>query len=223
MTVLKYILRKTALISAPVIPFISEAIWQEIKLPEDPESIHLELWPEVSPGLIDKNIENVMNKTREIVELGHSLRQKSALKVRQPLAKMYCNYDFSDFDSEVIPIIMAELNIEQYAKDESNIEEPEKAQNHDLVVVIDKKIDQRLQDLGDLREITRLIQNMRKQAGLKPNALAQIKISGDAEAIRFITERSDEVKAATNLSSLEQVESADNALEISRGKLYFSL
>ena len=222
MTVLIYVLRKIALILAPLTPFVSEAIWQEVKTNTDEDSVHLALWPRVNESLIDPNIESITQRVLDIVEMGHSLRQKSSLRVRQPLSKIYFNYDFGDFSDQVIPTILAELNIEEFVNEENSLEKPEISENRDLKVAIETTIDDRLQGLGDLREVTRLIQDLRKKSGLKPNALAEMIYFGDEVATDFIKKNLDQIKITTNLSSLELSETGESVLEISSGTLYFS-
>ncbi len=222
MGVLLYVLKNLALIMAPVTPFISETIWQGIKQEGDEESVHLALLTKVNEGLIDKKLEAAMERAREIVEIGHSLRQKAGLKVRQPLEKIYYSYDFGEHQKAIAEIILAELNIEKLSG-EQDFTEPEKAEAKDLTVVIETKLDERLQDLGDLREITRLIQELRKKSGLRPNAKAKLRFGGDENAVEFTNSNLEKIKQATNLETLEVGAEEGSRLEISRGVLYFSI
>ena len=76
-------------ILAPVLPFISEAIYQHlvVEMNENAkESVHLCDYPEVDRSLIDKDLELQVSTAREVVSLGRALREKHKLKTRQPLA-----------------------------------------------------------------------------------------------------------------------------------------
>ncbi len=223
MAVLIYILRKVSLIIAPLTPFIAEAIWQEIKTAADEDSVHLASWPKVNEQFINADVELATQKARDIVEMGHSLRQKSSLKVRQPLSKIYYNQDFGNFSDQISQIILAELNIEKSVLSESNIEKPESAQNRDIKVTIETMIDDRLQGLGDLREVTRLIQDLRKKSGLKPNAKIEMIYAGDEAATKFVGSNLEQIKQATNLENLTLGEKGEAQLEISKGVLYFNI
>ncbi len=73
-------------IAAPYVPFISEAIYQNLRTKTMPDSVHLCDFPEYLPELRDKDLEESMDMVKDTVSLGHSLRKENKLKVRQPLA-----------------------------------------------------------------------------------------------------------------------------------------
>jgi len=218
---LKYVLRELSIIIAPVTPFVSEIMWQEVKDQTDEESVHLSYIQEPKTELVNNSLEESMTKAREIVEIGHSIRSKIGVKVRQPLAKIYFNYDFKEEKDQILRIILPELNIEEFSDE---IIEPEKAKNQDLEVIIETKIDERLRRLGDIREVTRAIQSLRKKRGLKPSDMVELFYFGDKEAEDFVENLPDVIKTATNLSKLSRQKTEEfTELEISLGMLYFSL
>lgn len=103
----------TAKAAAPMIPFMTESIYQNLVRSVDktaPESIHLCTFPTVDEKAIDKELEDKMDKVLEIVVLGRAARNGSALKNRQPLATMYVKLD-GELDSFYTDIIRDELNI----------------------------------------------------------------------------------------------------------------
>ena len=103
----------TAKAAAPMIPFMTESIYQNLVRSVDksaPESVHLCEFPTVDKKAIDKDLESNMDKVLEIVVLGRSARNGAALKNRQPLATMYVKLD-GDLDSFYTDIIRDELNI----------------------------------------------------------------------------------------------------------------
>jgi len=76
---------------APVIPFVTEEIYQNIVCgvdPEAPESVHLTGFPEADEALCDEALEQEIDAVIRAVELGRSVRNTAQLKVRQPLARM---------------------------------------------------------------------------------------------------------------------------------------
>jgi isoleucyl-tRNA synthetase len=76
-------------IAAPYVPFISDAIYQNLRSELMPESVHLCDFPKVNPSMQDKDLEASMAAVQQTVSLGHSLRKEHKLKVRQPLGKAH--------------------------------------------------------------------------------------------------------------------------------------
>jgi isoleucyl-tRNA synthetase len=75
---------------APLVPFITEQVWQELVIPADskqPASVHLSNWPAVNVGVIDTELASQVALTRRIVELGRATRAESGIKIRQPLGR----------------------------------------------------------------------------------------------------------------------------------------
>ena len=75
---------------APLVPFITEQVWQELVIPADskqPASVHLSNWPAVNVGAIDTELASQVALTRRIVELGRATRAESGIKIRQPLGR----------------------------------------------------------------------------------------------------------------------------------------
>ena len=104
---------------APVIPFVSEAMYQNLVrgLESDaPESIHLCSFPEVEPSAIDEEVIRDIDAVIKLVEMGRHARNKVNLKIRQPLSKL--QYAVSDdalakaFDQNAGEI-MDELNVKK--------------------------------------------------------------------------------------------------------------
>ena len=82
------ILKKLAQVLAPFIPFIAEKIYLTLKNEKDPASVHLETFPLAQKEWIDIKLNQEMDKIISLVLLGRTLRAKSQIKVRQPLAKI---------------------------------------------------------------------------------------------------------------------------------------
>ena len=85
-------LKELCLISAPMIPFITESIYQNLVRSVDKsakESIHLCDFPKVEESYIDKELEKYMDEVLDIVVLGRAARNAANTKNRQPLANMY--------------------------------------------------------------------------------------------------------------------------------------
>ena len=101
--------------AAPMIPFMTELIYQNIVRTVDPsakESIHLCDFPEVTEAWIDKELEDNMDETLKIVVMGRAARNNSGLKNRQPVAAMYVKAPHV-LDSWYVEIIEDELNVKK--------------------------------------------------------------------------------------------------------------
>ncbi|MBR3173105.1 MAG: class I tRNA ligase family protein, partial [Eubacterium sp.] len=105
----------TAKAAAPMIPFMSEDIYQNLVRSVDdsaPISVHLCDFPEVNESQIDTELEDAMAKVLDVVVLGRSCRNASNIKNRQPIGQMFvkADFDLSDFYKE---IILDELNVKK--------------------------------------------------------------------------------------------------------------
>ena len=99
--------------AAPMIPFMTEEIYQNLVRsidPEAPESIHLCLFPEVKEEQIDKQLEQDMDRVLKLVVMGRACRNASNIKNRQPIGQMFVKADFglSKFYQD---IVADELNV----------------------------------------------------------------------------------------------------------------
>ncbi|HWK79306.1 MAG TPA: DUF5915 domain-containing protein, partial [Thermomicrobiales bacterium] len=73
---------------APFIPFVSEAMYQNLVRSVDasaPESVHLNDYPVADESLIDRQLTKEMTAVLAVVKLGRAARSEANLKVRQPL------------------------------------------------------------------------------------------------------------------------------------------
>lgn len=83
-------LRTLTLILAPLVPFITERIWQDLfrtTSDSSTESVHLADWPIFDKSEIDEELLTQMQLVRDLVELGRSARAESKVKNRQPLER----------------------------------------------------------------------------------------------------------------------------------------
>ncbi|MCD4655938.1 MAG: isoleucine--tRNA ligase, partial [Planctomycetes bacterium] len=91
------VLTTIAKILAPIIPFITEDMYQNLEktqLKDVPISIHHCNYPEVTESLIDENLSLGMNLLIDIVSAGRSARNKKKLGIRQPLSEIIILSDF---------------------------------------------------------------------------------------------------------------------------------
>jgi isoleucyl-tRNA synthetase len=81
-------LRTLCLLMAPCVPFVTEAMWQNLRRPTDPESVHLCDFPTADESLIDEQLAKDTDAVRDVITLGLSVRQATRLNVRQPLTEL---------------------------------------------------------------------------------------------------------------------------------------
>lgn len=90
---LHHVLFTVTKLVAPFIPFLSEELYQNLKVTEEdaPESVHLSYFPDSSSELYqyrDKTLEAKMALVLRTVIIGRALRNQSAIKIRQPLSEI---------------------------------------------------------------------------------------------------------------------------------------
>ena len=102
---------------APIMPFVTERVWQDLFVaadPEGPASVHLASWPKADESLIVPALAEAMELTRRTVELGRAARAESKVKVRQALGRMLVpSAIFEKLSPELQDEIKAELNVER--------------------------------------------------------------------------------------------------------------
>lgn len=89
--VLYYVLSRYLLLSHPVIPCITEELYQYLVKPlekEKPKSIQMDKWPVSDEKLIDEDLEDLMELVKDIVVDGRALRSEKNIGVRQPLREL---------------------------------------------------------------------------------------------------------------------------------------
>ena len=104
-----------AKLAAPMVPFMTEDIYQNLirSIDKDaPESIHLCDFPEANQEWEDKELEEAMDEVLDIVVLGRAARNTANIKNRQPIGTMYVKapHDLPVFYTE---IIADELNVKE--------------------------------------------------------------------------------------------------------------
>ena len=112
-----------ARLAAPFVPFVSEAIWQNLAVGQfgeaAPESVHLTDFPTGEPQLIDADLGRRMALVRDVSSLGRAARAAEKLKVRQPLSKVEVILaDASPADEDWLAahadLVCEELNVKQF-------------------------------------------------------------------------------------------------------------
>ncbi|MFH1713163.1 MAG: isoleucine--tRNA ligase [Candidatus Jacksonbacteria bacterium] len=209
---LGYVLKQLSIIMAPICPFLAEHVYQQVTARESEtakeESVHLEVWPKsvhipgreagifITRGGHPKDeilynmqkVRKIMQTVREICEIGHSLRDKAGVKVRQVLKKLQvvdCK-----LQDELLDLIKDELNIKE-------IEMVDKLPKGEGLISKDgvalyTGIDDELREEGIVRELTRQINNLRKRQGLTIEDRVKLEYATESEHLRQVIEKNQE-------------------------------
>ncbi|MBN1422947.1 isoleucine--tRNA ligase [Candidatus Fermentibacteria bacterium] len=106
-------------ILAPVIPFLTEEIYQNLAPEGSPfsrGSVHLEDYPMTQPSSEDEDLAALMAEVHQVVTLGHAARNKAGIKVRQPLAEIVVRGWSPERQAQwvdVEPMVRDELNVKE--------------------------------------------------------------------------------------------------------------
>jgi isoleucyl-tRNA synthetase len=179
---LHYVLVRLSQIIAPFTPFLADELYQKLT---GGESVHLTDWPEA--GRVNELVVNDMEKVRDYVNQGLSIRAKERIKVRQPLASVTIQSmgEFVDFAD----ILSEELNVKEVKLgDEFNL---------------DLDITPELKSEGLSREVIRHIQAARKDAGLNVDDRIELSLTtSDAELKNAIKAHKQVITDETLATSL---------------------
>jgi isoleucyl-tRNA synthetase len=109
-------LETLTLLMAPMVPFITEHVWQVLFRKVNPQktsSVHLADFPIANEKLVDEKLSKDVAQTRRLVELGRAARAQSQQKIRQPLSRaLIAATGWSSLAPELKDQIADELNVE---------------------------------------------------------------------------------------------------------------
>ncbi|MDI6804085.1 MAG: isoleucine--tRNA ligase [Bacteroidota bacterium] len=114
---------------APFAPFLSEEIYRDLNSATQKEkfsSVHLSTIPQVNKTAVDTKLEERMSKVQRIVYLVRAIRNKSNLKIRQPLKRIILPITSEEYKNEIElmkDVIIDEINVKtiEYVSDDSEI------------------------------------------------------------------------------------------------------
>lgn len=103
-------------IIAPIVPFISEEIYQNLT---GESSVHLADFPKANLAFIQPKIEEKMDLVRDLISLGRNAREEAKIKVRQPIQKVILDGRNADIIGDLTALILEELNVKEVVYEEN--------------------------------------------------------------------------------------------------------
>lgn len=173
------VLIKFVRLLAPMIPFVTEEIYQNLTQNKR-GSVHLSDYPEPNEQLIDLNLNKEMELVRKVAGLALACRSQAGIKVRQPLRKLKVKNMRLKIKKDLLELLKDEVNVKEIeftGKIDYEVEEKKgkriyhsKEKNfivmgeNDIVVALETALTRQLKQEGLARDIVRYIQAMRKKA-----------------------------------------------------------
>ncbi len=104
------VLKGLSKLIAPITPFVSEEIYQNLT---GEESVHLATFPSYNEKLIKSEIETRMDLVRDLISLGRNVREEEKIKVRQPISEVILDGKNKEILKGLEDLIKEELNVKE--------------------------------------------------------------------------------------------------------------
>ncbi len=186
---------------APFMPFMADRMYRNLagfngdppSTGGMPDSVHLTDFPKVAGAWRDSEVIIGMNRLRHLVEDGLAARTTAGVRVRQPLASATLASD--PFDAELEAIFMEELNVK-------SVQYVDPAGSH-AAVVFDTTITDELRLEWLAREVSRKVNDLRKQAELRVEDRITLLVDAAGDARRAVDAHRDWLRGETLATSIE--------------------
>ncbi len=182
--VLRAVLLETSKLVAPFVPFFADALYKS--LGGQKESVHLEDWPKFDDVTVNDVVVGGMEEVRRLASAALAIRASLGIKVRQPLQALKLN------KVSVLGVVprseWSASQLEQFLsllKDEVNVKDVIFVDGLDGDVVLDTVLTLELKREGVYRDLVRMAQGLRQEAGCVPGDMVIfiVSASGDAESV----------------------------------------
>lgn len=191
---LRTVLRELSKLLAPITPFYAEELYQALRRPEDPESVHLETWPDtVALSKAQQELLSAMQETRRLVSLALEARQSAGIRVRQPLSELRIRPE-GQLSEPFRALIRDEVNVKAVSEDATLPGS----------VFLNTQVTEDLRREGIARELIRRIQELRKERGCAPAQLVGLRIRANTAGAAVLDAYQEHIMKAAYLSSLNR-------------------
>jgi isoleucyl-tRNA synthetase len=186
---------------APLMPFVSERMYRNLMgfdgehPPADgvPDSVHLSEYPETDGLWRDPDVLVAMGRLRRLVEAGLAARTEARVPTRQPLRA--ARIAGAALSPELEAIFVDELNVKtiEYAPMEGALE----------TVALDTDVTDDLRLEWIARELSRKVNELRRQAGLRVEERIRLAIDAGGDVIRAVDTHRQWLMAETLATEVE--------------------
>ena len=237
---------------APVMPYVSEMIYQNIATRHSPlatrnnhyspsetrdpsgeapipESVHLADWPAAQElSAEQKDILRSMEVIREAASVGLALRKLVNLPVRQPLPRLaFFTGDEIAPSAELMNILLSELNVKRFdpalSAEESEHVKTAAGEKHILNLYLDVALTPELVQEGLARQMERFVQEIRKTQGLQVGEMARLYYATGDRAMSEAAALFDRKKTYVKEILAGKGSGEARVLETDHGKIAFEL
>lgn len=187
---------ETARMLAPFAPFISEYIYRDLM---GGQSVFLEGWPKISTTP-DQNLEHQMALAKEIVEQVNAARDEAGIKLRWPVEEVIV--DTTEDIGGVSSIICQMANAKNMLIDSN---EPSNAVIKEFSagkIMLSRNRSPEIIEEGQVRDLMRQVQNMRKKEGLKVSEEVVLKIYSESDLAKVAERHRDQILSNTTSKDL---------------------
>lgn len=193
--------------AAPVIPFMSENIYQFLvkEVSSDSlSSVHLANYPDYDSSLIESNAEVVtkMASTRAVVSLGLALRAEKNLKVRQPLSMLVVESLGEGSDEFYEHLVIDEVNVKKISTNPEDGVNYATVADSNFAAYLDTELTPALINEGNARELIRKIQDLRKQLGLDVSQKVNVQYENTVEFVNAVAAYEKDILLKVSASKL---------------------
>ena len=99
---------------APMVPFVTDAMYRNLTAGDKRESVHLDDYPVADLSLIDERLNEVTRLAQRVSSMGRAARSKAQIKVRQPLESVLAltrTAEERELLPSATPQILDEINV----------------------------------------------------------------------------------------------------------------
>lgn len=213
--VLYKVLKESLKMLAPIIPHLSEYLWQHFVKqyePNEADSVHLSVLPNIVEEYIRSDLEASFELIFDIYASVSSIRNSLGIKLRWPIREVVI-----EIDKDSVDILSKHLNIIKFLTNSKDAlityELPSKCFSDDFLtkdfntfkVCVSKSIDKELYYEGIAKELIRRIQVMRNKANLQVDEFIELSIlTDDAEVRESINMFRDFILNETRATSIAE-------------------
>lgn len=194
---------------APICPFIAEDAYQNVfkKFKNGPDSVHMQTLPKPDKKFIDKKLEEEMEVVKVIAEASNAARQKANLKLRWPVKQLFVVTKDKNIKSAVKSlkkILLRSCNVK-------SIKIVQKEPKGDFIgsefeqnkVLLDLTEDEEMYEDRLCRELTRKIQDLRKQYKFVVTDRIKLSLKSDQPIEEILKKFVEEIKKEVGAETLE--------------------